>query len=498
MSPAELLAALARLADPVNVVAIGLAVLAGVLVGVIPGLGPFLAIVVLLPFTFHLPPNASLLALTGIFIGGSYGGAVTAILLGIPGTPLAAATLLDGRPLAERGEVGYALGLAVTASVFGGAFSVVMLAALSPLLAQLALKFGPFEYTLLGVLGLTTVASISPGSTLKGLLAATFGLLLATVGSDSPTTTPRYTFGIAALNAGTGLVPVLLGLFSIAQVLQLLERRAPPAARVSPGRLWPRWPRLPELRSLGPTYLKGSIIGTVIGALPGAGGVIAAFISYAEARRASPRPEEFGRGAPEGVVASEAANSAVVGGALIPTLTLGIPGDAITAVIMGALFIHGLTPGPNLYRLHADLLATVFVGMLVANLFMLFVGMYVVRLIVWAASVRESLVIPVVALISVLAAYATQTSLLDVAVMLVFGVVGFGMRKLAMPLPPIVLGLVLGEMIELSLRRALTIADGNLMTLFGRPYAIGILALIALLLCWPLLGRKRALAAPSE
>lgn len=487
----ELVAAFARLADPVNLLALGLSVLGGVLVGVIPGLGPFLAIVVLLPFTFRLAPDASLLALVGIFIGGSYGGAVTAILLGIPGTPLAAATMLDGRPMAERGEAGRGLGLAVTASVFGGIVSVALLTAFSPLLARLALNFGPAEYTLLGILGLTTVASVAPGSTLMGLLAAAFGLLLATVGSDSPTATPRFTFGLVALNAGPGLIPVLLGLFSIAQVLVMLEGDTTRSTTVSGVARWPQWPKAGEVRELAPTYVKSSVIGTLIGALPGAGGVIAAFVSYAEARRASRHPERFGTGTPEGIVASEAANSAVTGGALIPTLTLGIPGDAITAVIMGALFIHGLTPGPNLYRDHTDLLATVFVGMLLANLFMLPIGMYVVRAVVYAAGLRATLVIPGVLLISVLAAYAVQTSMLDVGNMFLFGLIGYLMRKLGFPLAPVVLGMVLGELIELSLRRALTVADGDVLALLTRPYALGIIVLIAILLLWPVLGRKR-------
>lgn len=491
----ELASAVARLADVTNLLTLGFAVLGGVLVGVIPGLGPFLAIVVLLPFTFYLAPDASLLALIGIFIGGSYGGAVTAILLGIPGTPLAAATLLDGRPMAERGQTGQSLGLAVTASVFGGIVSVIILVIFSPLLAALALRFGPPEYALLGILGLTTVASVSPGSTLKGLVAASLGLLLATAGTDSPTATPRFTFGLPALNAGPGLIPVLLGLFSISQVLVMLEGEARRNPTISSADVWPRWPRLGEVRTLAPTYVKSSIIGTLIGALPGAGGVIAAFISYSEARRVSRHPERFGAGAPDGVVASEAANSAVTGGALIPTLTLGVPGDAITAVIMGALFIHGLNPGPNLYRDHSDLLATVFAGMLVAHGFVLLIGTYVVRLVASAVGVRRTIVIPAVLLVSVLAAYAVQTSLLDIGIMFLFGLVGYLMRKIVIPLPPVVLGLVLGELIELSLRRALTISDGNVLVFVSRPYAVGILVLIVLFLLWPLLGRRAG--APS-
>ena len=464
----------------------------GILIGVIPGLGSFIAIVIMIPFVMNLSPETGLMAIVGIYVGGMLGGGITSTVLGIPGTPMAAATLLDANPMSERGETGKAIGLITTASVCGGLISAFILMLFSPLLAKFALKVGPPEYTVLCLLGLSTVAVMVQGSTIKGMISAVIGLLVATVGTDISTSFTRFTFGISVLEPGIPLVPLLLGTFAVSRALIMIEEGVIKVKQHSREKLIPRYPSFALFKKLKAVYVRSSLLGTIIGAIPGAGSTIAAYISYGEAKRRSKNPEEFGKGAPEGVVAPEAANSGEAGGAMIPMLTLAIPGDPQTAVVMGLLFIQGLTPGPNLYKFHADLLYALFFGMVLCNIVMLFIGMYGTRLFLKLLSATKvTVIIPLLFLICCLGAYSITSSVQDLWIMWTFGVVGYAMHKFKIPQPPIVLGVVLGPILEQAFRRSLAMSAGSPLIFFTRPYSMGLMCLILIILFWTKYTSKR-------
>jgi len=472
-----------------NIIVMAVSVFFGIIAGIIPGLGPLIAIVIFMPFSFSFPAETGIISLLGLFIGGVYGGAITSITLGIPGTPAAAATVLDGYPMSQKGETGKAIALATTASVFGGIVSVLVLMTVAPLLARVALKFGPPEYTMLAILGLTAIASVSRESTIKGLISGILGLLIMTIGMDMFTAYERFTFGNPELRGGIPYIATLVGIFAVSRVMVFLEEEA--KRLLPPKGLAPRFPKLKEFKRLTGTYIKSSILGTGIGALPGVGTAIASFISYAEARRASKHPEKFGTGVPEGIVAAEAANNAVTGGALIPMLTLAIPGDPTTAVLMGAFFMHGLLPGPRLFQEHFHVIQGFFIAMLVGNIVMLFLGMYGSRLFLHALKIEKRILIPIILVMCFIGAYSLHHSLFDILIMWIFGVIGYIMRKLRIPLAPMVLGLVLSPLVEQSLRRSLTISRGSPWIFFTRPISIGIIVGIIFLLFWPLLSERR-------
>lgn len=469
-------------------------VVLGYIIGILPGLGVIFGIVVLLPFTLKLPPEVGIVTLMGIFVGAATGGGLTAALIGIPGTPMATATLFDAYPLTKRGRAAEAMGYVITSSVFGGIFSALILTFFSPLLARVALKFGPPEFVLLVTLGLTTIAFVSRGTFIKGLLSGMLGLVIATVGTDLATAFQRFTFGVSELGMGFGLIPVLLGLFAIPEVISLLESEE--LSSVSIKAASPKWPTRKHWLTMWPEYVKSSVIGTIIGILPGAGADIAAFVAYGEAKRSSKHPELFGTGAPEGIIASEAANNAVTGGALIPMLTLGIPGDAATAIIMGVLFMHGLSPGPELYQKSAHLLSYIYVGLFIANVFQLFLGMYLSGPFITFLRLRKGLLIPVVMLLCFLGVWAIQTSIFDLWTMLAFGILSYFMRKMEFPLSPIILGFILGPLLEQNLRRALTLSEGSLTIFITRPYSIVIIVLLLITLWSAYKSARKIKATP--
>jgi putative tricarboxylic transport membrane protein len=470
----------------------------GILIGVIPGLGSFVAIVIMIPFVMNLAPEVGLMAIIGIYVGGMYGGGIASAVLGIPGTPMAAATLLDANPMAERGEAGKAIGLITTASVCGGLISAFILMVFSPLLAKVALLFGPPEYTVLCLMGLSTVAILVKGSTVMGLISAFFGLLVSTVGTDISTSFTRFTFGFTDLEAGIPLLPLLLGTFAVSRALLMVEEGIK-IKKHPPHKLIPKYPSPSLMWHLKGTYIRSSLLGVFIGAIPGAGSTIAAYISYSEAKRRSKNPENFGKGAPEGVVAPEAANNGEAGGAMIPMLTLAIPGDPQTAVILGLLFVQGLIPGPNLYRDHGDLLYALFFGMVLCNVAMLFIGMYGTRLFLKLLTVTKSTVlIPILLLIVSLGAYSITASIFDLWIMWVFGIVGYAMNKLKMPQPPIVLGVVLGPILEQAFRRSLAMSAGSPAIFFTRPLAMGLVLFIVFLLLWTRFAGKKMAAKKQE
>ncbi|MFC4166872.1 tripartite tricarboxylate transporter permease [Teichococcus aestuarii] len=463
-------------------------VAAGIVIGALPGLTATMGVAILLPFTFSMDPVSGLLMISGVFFGGIYGGSIPAILLRIPGTPAAAATAIDGYALAQKGQAGLALGVATISSFIGGTLSVLILIFLAPILAGFALKFSASETFALAVFGLSIIASISGDSLVKGLIAGFAGLLVASIGLDPMGGFPRFTAGYTELFT-VPFIPVMIGLFAAAEVFKSMEEgelRARAMAQI--GRLLPSWP---QLRGLTGTLLRSSGLGAFIGAIPGAGADIAAYVSYNEARRFSRTPENFGKGEIAAISACEAGGNACTGGALMTMMTLGIPGDAVTAVMMGALVVQGLQPGPLLFTDHAELVFTLLAGMLFCYLVLLALGLGSLRFIGRVLMMPRSVLMPLVLLLCVVGAYAINNSVFDIGIMLAAGVVGYFMQRWGFPASPVVLALIMGPMAEASFRRALSLSNGSYDFLWTRPITVALLALAAVTLLLPLLRRRK-------
>ncbi len=454
-----------------------MAVAGGIVIGSLPGLTATMGVAVLLPFTFGMESTAALVMLVGVYIGGIYGGSIAAILLRTPGTPAAAATVMDGHELVLKGEAGKALSVSAVSSFIGGFISTIMLITLSPMLARFALRFSAPEYFGLAVFGLTIIASVSARNLIKGFLGGLFGLLIATVGLDPVTSYPRFTFGTINLLQGFNIIPVLIGLFAISEAFVQMETLRQAHSKVLSDASTRRLMSIREFIRVLPTAIKSGIMGTFIGSIPGAGADIAAFVTYNEARRSSKTPEKFGQGVLEGVAAPEAGNNGVTGGALVPLLTLGVPGDAVAAVLLGALIIQGLAPGPLLFARSAPLVYGLFASMLVANVVMLFLGIVGIRFYTRVLQVPKRLIIGIIVFLSMVGAFAMNNSIFDIHVAIGFGVIGYLMRKVDIPLSPIVLAIILGPMAESNLRRAIQMYQGSWSFLYTRPITIAFLAL---------------------
>lgn len=440
----------------------------GIIIGSLPGLTATMGVAILLPFTFGMDSTAALVMLVGIYIGAIYGGSISAILLRTPGTPAAAATVLDGNAMVKQGKAGKALSMSAIASFTGGLVSTIMLITVSPLLARFALKFSAPEYFMLAVFGLTIIASISAKNIVKGFLAGIFGLFIATIGMDPVTSFPRFTFGNIQLLNGLSIIPVLIGLFAVSEALVQLEdiirlKQAQPP-KTNGGMV-----SFKEIISVLPTMIKSAFLGTFIGSIPGAGADIAAFISYNEAKRSSKHPEKFGTGYLPGIAAPEAGNNGVTGGALVPLLTLGVPGDAVAAILLGALIIQGLTPGPMLFEQNPEIVYGLFSSMLVGNVLMLVLGLSGTRFFSKIVEIPRKLIIPMILVLSIVGSYAMNNSLFDVLVTVLFGIIGYLMTKLEIPQSPIVLALILGPMAESNLRKAILMYEGSWSFLYTRP-----------------------------
>ncbi|WP_299138625.1 tripartite tricarboxylate transporter permease [uncultured Tateyamaria sp.] len=459
----------------------------GIVLGAMPGIGSTVAVAIVLPFTLTMGQAPAILLLLAVYAGSVYGGSIAAILINTPGTPQSAATCLDGYPMAQRGEAGLALGWATVASVVGGLVSAVVLIFAAPQLAAFALQFGPIETFALILLGMTCIVSVSTGSVVKGLMAGMIGIFLSTVGGDPILGEMRFTFGNWQLFAGFNLLAVVIGVFALSEVF---IRASKPISRVSnlvafSGIILPTWKMWKgRLRNLA----KSVAIGNVIGVLPGTGAATAAFISYAEGRRSSPNREGFGKGEPDGIVSSEAANNAVTGGALVPTMALGIPGDAITAVMLATLTLHGITPGPKLVDDNPTLIAAIFAGFFVINILLLPLGMLLSRVAAPILRIREAFMMTAIVILCAVGIYFVRGNPFDLLVMGGAGFVGFLLRRQGVPMAPLVIGMVLGPTLELTLRQGLILTDGNFLAFFtGHPIAL-VLALAALLaLSLPLL-----------
>ena len=453
----------------------------GIMFGAIPGLTSTMGVALMLPFTFGMGPVEAFALLLGIYCGGTFGGSITAILIRTPGSPASAATVLDGYPLAKQGKASKALSMAVTASAVGGLFSCIVLICVAPQLAKIALKFGPPEYFAVGIFGLSIVAGLSAGNLKKGILAAAFGLCLTTIGLDPMTGNTRYTFGMVGLMGGISFIPVLIGVFAISEVLFNLESRKE-QAREEITDLHGERLRLSDLKSNIGNFIRSAIIGTAIGIIPATGSGVAGWISYNTARNSSKKPELFGNGSLEGLVASETSNNAVTGGALVPLLTLGIPGDVVTAIMMGALMLQGLTPGPNLFTQNVDIINGIYIMLFISNIFMLLIGLTGIRLFVKVLRIPTQVLMPLVLILCLVGAYAIQNSVLDMSIALLMGIIGYLLRKAEYPLPPLLLGMVLGSIIESNFRRALTISLGSLSIFVTRPICLAFL-LISVISC---------------
>jgi putative tricarboxylic transport membrane protein len=433
----------------------------------------------------------AILLLLAVYAGSVYGGSITAILINTPGTPQSAATCLDGFPMSLRGEAGIALGWSTVSSIVGGITSSIVLIFAAPQLAAFALNFGPIETFALILLGITCIVSVSEGSVSKGLLAGAIGIFLATVGGDPITGEARFTFGDYRLIAGFNLLAVVIGVFALSEVLL----RASLTVESNAGLFEFDGIKLPALSHWSGRIrglIKSTAIGCGIGVLPGTGAATAAFISYAEAKRSSPRKDNFGKGEPDGIIASESANNAVTGGALVPTLALGIPGDAITAVMLATLTLHGITPGVRLMQENPVLIAAIFAGFFIINLLLLPLGMLVGKGAAPLLRVPEGLMLAAISVLCVVGVYFVRGNPFDLLVMVFAGVIGFIMRRQGYPMPPLVIGMVLGPTLELSLRQGLILTDGSFLAFFtGHPIALTLIIIVFFALCWPIIRNFR-------
>ncbi len=467
-------------------------VVLGLVVGMIPGMTISTGIIIVLPLTFSLPAEISIALLLGLYVAGMTGGSFSAVLLNIPGTPSASATAIDGYPLTMRGERGRALGVAITASFLGGLFSFLCLFFIAPSLADLALQFRAPDLFSLVFFGLTVICSFAARSLVKGLMSAVIGLMIISVGQDPMMATPRFTFDNPDLLSGIHFLTALIGLFAIPQLVENLCNPVRPSQGATQAGFFEKvLPRRADLKRLLVPVSIGGPLGSFLGILPGAGGPVAAFISYDYAKKASRRPEAFGHGAVEGIAAPESANNAVAGGALIPMMTLGIPGDPVTAILIGALLVHGLVPGPLLFLEHGDFAYGLIFSFFWANLFNFLVALTGIGLLVKVLNTPRWILVPTIALLCVIGSYALRNSFFDIYVMFGFGLLGLFMQWLKMPVVPLLLALVLGPPLEEHLRVALTGSQGDVTVFFTSPFSLFFLGLAALSLLWSLVWEPR-------
>ncbi|MEC8595851.1 MAG: tripartite tricarboxylate transporter permease [SAR324 cluster bacterium] len=476
------------LADPMLLLLIVLATLGGILVGALPGLNATNGVALLLPFTITMEPIAAIAVLTTIYCAATFAGAITAILINTPGTSASATTCLDGYPLAQRGEAGRALGMAAVSSTIGGIISVICLMAAAPLLAGAAYKFAPPEYFALTVFGLSMLASIGEESSIKSIMSGAFGVLLATVGIDLLTTVERFTFGMNELTEGIGFVPVMIGVFGIAELLTQAGQLGIVRERITLRTI--QLPSKADYKKTWKAILRSSGIGTFIGILPAEGATIASMIGYNEAKRWSKTPEEFGKGSIEGIAGSEAANNSATGGAMVPTLALGIPGSPTAAVILAGLMVHGLRPGPTMFTEQSTFVFAIFWSMLLVNVLFFFVGLYGARIFARATLIPLTILWPMVFLFSMVGAYALDQSMIDVWIALIFGVIGYLMKRYGFSVVSLAIGLILGGMLEKRLGQSMVMLDEQWWLIATRPLSLLFLVLTVLALAGPFLLRK--------
>ncbi len=460
-------AAFALVADWTSIAALFCGVVTGVILGAVPGMSATMAVALALPFTFALTPIQGILLLLGVYKGGIFGGSIPAILIKTPGTPASSATVLDGYPMAENGQAGKALGIALYASCTADLISNLALIMFAGWLATFALSFGPPEFFTLILFSLTIIAGVSGDNLLKGLISAALGLLLATVGLDLVFGTDRFIFGEAQLMGGLNFIAVLIGLFAIPEIIDYIRNPKTEEGKVR--ELGDRHVTFAEYRRCFRSIIRGSFIGVILGSIPGIGAAPSAFLSYSEARRNSKNKENFGKGELEGVAASEAGNNGVCGATLIPLLALGVPGDIITAIIIGAFMIHGLQPGPLMFASNGDVIYALFIGLILSSIFLLGVGSVAIRLFRFIADVPGSLLFPAILVLCVFGVYAVNNSIFDVATMFMMGWIGYVMLRLKAPAAPFLIAFILGPLLEDNFRQSMLMSGGSADILFRSP-----------------------------
>ncbi|MBE7733445.1 tripartite tricarboxylate transporter permease [Devosia faecipullorum] len=480
----------AHFLTPAGLFNVAWATLLGLAVGILPGLTATMGVALLVTLTYKMAPDQAILTLMCVYLGAIYGGSRTAILLNIPGTPANAAATLDGHPLAMQGKAGLAMGLATTSSTLGTLVGIFFLAIIAPLLAEAALKFGSYEFFWLALFGVVISGQMTGSDTpLKGYIAGILGLLVAMVGMETLHAHQRFTFGIPALGAGVDLIPAMVGAFGLAEILSTMKRTAMPRIAAVNDRVIPT---LREIFQYWKTIIRSGIVGTFVGIIPGVGEDVGAWSSYALAKKRSKNPEEFGKGSQEGLIAAETGDNAVVSAAMIPTLTLALPGSAAAAVLIAAMMIHGIRPGPMLMIENAPFLYQVVAMLLLATFANLIFGLSLTRIFIKVLSVPRERLMAVIYVLCVVGSFAITQRMFDVYVMVFFGIVGFILREMKYPMAPLVLGIVLGDLLDLNLRRGLALTNGDPTPFFTRPISAVICTIIfcTILMSIPAVNRR--------
>lgn len=473
--------------SPINMVFVTLGVVAGTIIGALPGIGPVSGIAILIPLAFGMNPTSAMILMCGVYYGCMYGGTITSVLMNVPGESSTIMTCLDGYAMARKGRAGPALTIAAIGSFIAGTFSVVMLTLLAPTIAEAALKFGPPEYFALMLLGLSAITGLTGKSRAKGYAMGFIGLALALVGLDPIGGAARFTFGSLELMDGIGFLPIAVGVFGVGAVLEMIDHSL--HVQIMKTSLRDMLITKKDIRDSAMPIVRGSLIGFVIGVLPGAGATIATFLSYAVEKRVSKTPELFGTGMIEGVASPESANNASTGGAMIPLLTLGIPGSGTTAVMLGAIAMFGLQPGPLLFSKNPDFVWGLIASMYIGNVMLLVLNIAFVPAFVAVLRVPYKVLAPLIAIFCVVGVYSVNYSIFDLWLMLGFGVIGYLTNKMDYPQAPLVLALVLGGYMEVSLRQSLKMSQGDISTFFTRPISAAIMAVVIIIILWPVLNR---------
>lgn len=468
-----------------SLIALVVGVVGGMVIGALPGLNATMAISLLIPITYTMSPYAAFIMMMAVYTSAFYGGSLTAILIHTPGTPSSAATAADGYALTQKGRGLEAMGMSTVSSMIGGALSGVALLTLAPLLGKVTLLFSAPEYFLIVILGLSIIGGLGGGSAVKGYLMGVFGLILGTIGTDTITGQLRFTFGNMGLYSGISTVPALIGLFSISQAMVLCEQHAAfkrgEHRTVDESALHGKFlPSAKEMIFHLPNFIRSAVIGIVVGILPGAGGDIGAWFAYGQAKKASKHPEEFGNGSIEAICASETANNAVTGGSIIPLITLGIPGSTVAAVLLGALIMHGLTPGQSMFGKNVTTTYTIIIGFIAANILMGLIGMLICRQVIKITKVSDAILVPVIVVLSTIGSYSINNRISDVYMMLAFGLIGYLFKKAGLPTAPIILGLLLESTGEQGFKNAILMAKDTPVLLYylQRPASLVLILLI--------------------
>lgn len=466
-------------------------VMMGTIIGAIPGLSGSMGIILLLPLVYQLPSDVALVMLCGLYCGSMYGGSVSAILLKAPGTPSAAATVLDGNPLANKGLAGKAIGVSAFSSFIGGLISTICLIFISPQLAKIALSFNAADFFSLSIFGLSIMASSSSKKVMKGVLSGCVGLLISTVGIDPIVGNERFTFGNYRLMNGFPILPVLIGIFAISEIFINLRDRDNPRKNIEDQKIAHVFPSLKDIRFFLKASIVGGVLGVLIGIIPGTGGAIACFLAYNVAQKISKKPEDFGNGSLEGIAAPEAANNGTTGGALIPMLSLGIPGDVVTSVMLGALVLIGVRPGPMLFVDNPKIVYTLFAGMFIVQFLMLFFGMGFAKFAPKVLKIPAKVLMPMILMLCVVGSFSLANQLYHVAIAVAFGVIGYFMKSFGLPGAPLVLGVIFGPIAEENLNRALIVSNNNYATFFTRPISLFFLIMAAISIGYAVYANRR-------